>query len=464
MKKKLLTLSISSAIGFMILGVASCNATTKPVENEPSSTEEIINPKEDYVTGESVKKLNSLGEKGKYNYETFRSDAYQNGLKKFNSFSSKLSSEIISSYEKTDENIAVSPLSLFLASSMEAEVTAGKTREELLGLIGLNIEESRAFNKNLYDFSNFITYSENYNGEKLELEAMLELNNSIWMALDLDPKEACLNNLSQYYYCEAYEADFENQIDEVNKAVTEYVKAKTRGLIDKDFEMSSETMCAVINTLYLKDIWGSFDLQYTKDSYKFINADGTTVENNLLSGNYFNGKKYENKLYSSFFTATKNGFKLTFIKPNEGVKLGEVFTESTIKEACDGFKYVTRDEDKKERYETRCFFPEFEAGFDGEVQGEFKKLGIGELFNPFGANFSSITDKQLYCDRVIHGTKFKVDKVGIEGAAVTIFDNKAGSAYDEFKVIYDDFVLDRDFGFVLSYRDSPVFVGKVNKI
>ena len=55
-----------------------------------------------------------------------------------------------------------------------------------------------------------------------------------------------------------------------------------------------------------------------------------------------------------------------------------------------------------------------------------------------------------------------VDKSGIEGAAVTLVGDTEGA---EDKIVFEDFVLDRAFGFVITdSRDITLFSGVVNKI
>jgi serpin B len=457
MRKRLLSLIIGTTLIGLISGLTSCGRGI-------FSDEEIINPKEDYLSNSAIKKLNSLDDPNEFDFNVFKSEEYQSSLKKYNRFASKISNDLIQNYQKKTENIAVSPMSIFMASSLVAESTQAGTRNELLDLLGFDIDESRAFNKNLYDFSNFIKMKHDYDTGKDTLEALQDLNNSIWMGKNLEPIKDCLDNLAKYYYCEAFEADFKDKNSEANEAIRKYVYAKTRGLINKNFDIGKEALLALINTLYLKDVWGNDELRFLNDKYTFKNDDSTTKDCNLLQGKYFNGKAYENSDFSSFHTSTKNGFKMTFIKPNEGKKLDEVMTEENILAVSNGLKYITSNDQLKEIYHTRCLFPEFETAFDESITEVFENLGVKSLFTD-NADFSAISPKFLYCSDVIHCAKLKVDKLGIEGAAVTAFIvGESAAPWDEYKNIYADFILDKSFGFVLSYRDAPVFIGRVNKI
>jgi serine protease inhibitor len=66
---------------------------------------------------------------------------------------------------------------------------------------------------------------------------------------------------------------------------------------------------------------------------------------------------------------------------------------------------------------------------------------------------------------VTHVAKLVVNKKGTEGAAVTVIDMMATAApYEEYKKVYETFVVDQEFGYVVSYNNNVLFSGVVTNI
>ena len=72
-------------------------------------------------------------------------------------------------------------------------------------------------------------------------------------------------------------------------------------------------------------------------------------------------------------------------------------------------------------------------------------------------------DLKIITGEIKHITKLEVNKDGIEGAAATIIPvpGKSGSE-KEYKKILNEFVVDKQFGFVLTFNNSILFSGIVS--
>ena len=364
--------------------------------------------------------------------------------------------------DKAGENFAVSPLSVYMALAMCAECTAGETRSELLS--ALNVTYPVLEGQFATFYRGVIAEYKGYGGE---VAGRIDLTNSIWVDKSLQTKQACIDALAQKYLCYSYSADFFYENEKANKAIQKFVKEQTHGLINQNFQLEKETLFALINTLYLKDMWReNGDLSFTQDKYDFTQSDGTTQSLNLLQGGYGRGRVCEAKTFTHFYTTTYHGCKLKFILPKEGYGIDEVFTEENIAAVNALADYKAVDEKNKIRYYTRCLFPEFNASYDKDVkellQSEF---GVKTFFTE-KCNFSTLTDTAALCTKVQHVTKLKVDKKGIEGAAVTIgVAGPTSAGPDEYTEVYDDFVVDGAFGFILTDRyDNTLFSGVINQL
>ena len=57
-----------------------------------------------------------------------------------------------------------------------------------------------------------------------------------------------------------------------------------------------------------------------------------------------------------------------------------------------------------------------------------------------------------------------MNKKGIEGAAVTYMAACGNAGPGEYTTVYEDFVVNKEFGFILTYSDSVVFSGVITNI
>lgn len=382
---------------------------------------------------------------------------------KADAFASSFAAEIYAAGGQTD-NFCVSPVSVYSALALAAECAAGETRAEILSALGVTYEQLKANYPALYKSLNVT--NENYEGEVV---CTLSLGNSVWLDERLEYKQSCVDALSEFYQSYTYSADFLNDNAAANQAVRDFVKEQTKGLIDKDFRLSTDTLFTLINTLYLKTVWmNGTDLKFTADKYNFKNADDSTTSVNLLQGDYTLGRVYESENFTSFYTATMGGYKVKFILPKKGKTLDEVFTAENIAEANAVIDYRALDEKETTEYHTRCLFPEYKCKYDEDVKDILKeKFGIKLFFDKDYCDYSSMTDTFAYCSKVRHVTDLTVDKTGIEGAAVTVIESPGASAppLHQNKKVYADFILDKAFGFVITdINNVALFSGAVNKI
>lgn len=411
-----------------------------------------------------------------HNNTNYSKDDYSSFLNKLSLFGADFSEKYYNYYE-VDNNLSISPISLYMALSLATECANGDTREELLNAMGITYEEVNEFTSILLSKLVKESYVNTDEDEK-KLISKLDLTNSIWIQEDLIVKDECINKLADNYYCYPYKADFFNNNEKANLAIKEFICDKTNGLINKNFELSKECLLALINTLYLKDVWNvDDDLQLTKNKYEFINKDNSKKNVNLLQGYYVAGQVYEEEKFSHFYTKTNRGYKLKFIVPNDGYSIDDIFTKENLNNINTMTDYRYKDDEKKEEYYTRCLFPEFKASCDDDLVYLFKdKYNMKKFFDPNECNFTNITNCEftsgrlvdgICCSSIIHKTELEVNKKGIEGAAVTIIAMEAATSCpsEQYKKIYNDFVIDKAFGYIVTDSSNVMlFSGVVNNI
>ena len=120
--------------------------------------------------------------------------------------------------------------------------------------------------------------------------------------------------------------------------------------------------------------------------------------------------------------------------------------------------------EKLERYHTRCIFPEYTAEGDVDLKGIFQEdFNVHTLFDS-RCDFSNLTNEDVTCLDFKQISKLEVNKTGIEGAAVTYMAYGNAAAPEEFKDVYEEFLVNKEFGFLLTRDGTVLFSGVVTNI
>lgn len=386
---------------------------------------------------------------------------YQNFISLISNFSTDLTEKAYLKYNSSYDRMAISPISIYMALAMATATTKSDAQEELTKMFNISYETLLTYSKYLYSSLNKERYD--HNGK---LSCRIELNNSIWLNENLSYKQEGLNLLKDAFYVDSYAAPFTTNNKAANKAIQDYVYRNTHGLINNQYDFDEETLFLLINTLYLKDAWNFVgnDLTFTENYYDFKNINNTTNSTKLLEGHYSCGRTQQGDGFEYFYSVTANGMKLYFIKPTTK-NLEDIYTNNNLNLILTDNDYNYRDEELKEEYYTRCLFPEFNASFNEDLSSLFKEeYGITKIFRNDVSNYDKVTDEKCYTSGIVHQTKLIVDKTGIEGAAVTIVSNDSTSVPEPYTKVFSDFILDRSFGFLLTYNDVVLFSGVVNNL
>lgn len=376
-------------------------------------------------------------------------------------FAAKFACAAYSAYD-SDGNLAVSPVSVYMALALATECADGETKAELLSALGISFE---ALQNGFSDYYRSIIAD--YKSNTKKTTGRVALGNSVWVNDGTEVNADCIEELAEKFFCYSYSADFDGDNKNANLAVKDFVKKQTEGLIDKDFNLSTDTLFTLINTLYLKDIWNKYgdDLSFTSDKYDFRTASGVQAVN-LLQGAYLSGRAYETKTFSTFYTSAYNGTKIKFMVPKDGYSVDVIFTSDNIALANSISGYNATDDVNLLRYSTRCLFPKFKASYDGDIKNILSEsFGIKNMFDEGNCSFASLTPNNVYCSQVRHVTTLTVDESGIEGAAVTVIEGATSAGPDEYKNVYQDFIVDKSFGFIVTDRyDNTLFSGVIKNV
>ena len=395
-----------------------------------------------------------------------REESYVSFLEKLNGFSGRFSAAVYNKYGRGDDNFAVSPVSMFAGLSLAAECANGDTRAEILNVLGVSYEELISQSMNLYRTLNVahegggIVLGNPKTGE-------LRFGNSIWLQKGFDVKQACVDSLAENFGCYSYQVDFKSNNRSANKLISDFIKEQTNGLIKKDYRFSQDVVFTLINSLYLKTIWNmnGSKLPVTQDTYLFKEYDGGTENTVLMQADYEEGRFFHGNGFTSFYARTYDGYKIKFMLPDEGVSIDEVFTAENLSEMNSVKDYEAVDDEAMKIYYTRCLFPGYEASFDEDVRDALAEMGLDDLFSDSDCDLSSLVEEEqgVYCSGAQHTTKLTVDRIGIEGASVTVIPGATSAGPPPYEKVYLDFVVDRAFGFEVTDSQNIVLFSGIVK-
>ena len=348
-------------------------------------------------------------------------------LKSLYSFSALTFKEIY------DENIIYSPISLYFALAMLYEGTVDRAREELNQLMGEN--RNLRYNLQLIYKNNFYTNKKGTN----------KIANSFWVNDRYEVDEAYSKILEKYYYAEAFKTTFnEDALQEICK----WINHQTGNLLEMkpdDLQLNSETILALINTLYFNNQWlNEFEKEKIYEGVFNYNTKVTYLNHQITSG------YYKSEICQVAYDYYCNGNQIMYIMPNEGVTIQKVLNG-------DIFSLIN----KVTRAKVNLTVPKFDIYSKLDLQEMLKKLGVKEIFNKYTTDITCVQGHNVYVDYVQQNARIVLDEKGTKAAAVTIIGEKNTSVGPD-KII--EFKLDRPFIYVIfDSKNVPLFMGTVNK-
>ena len=346
------------------------------------------------------------------------------------------------------ENLVCSPMNLYMALAMLAEVTDGDSREQILELLGADsVKEVRNTANRLFTSS----YRE-------DGQTTLRPAASLWLREDTGYVQETLDLLAEKYYASSYSGEMGS--GEFNKALRDWLNRQTGGKLKEyadGMEFHAETVLAIAATLYFKASWDSEfrEENNTKDVFHGADGDETVT--------FLNQTAIDSVYWGEGFAAYAKPLAagdMWFILPDEGVSVDELLTSGRAAE----FLSEKNEWEDQGAYTVNLSLPKFDVSSKIDLTDSLKKLGVTDVFDPALSDFTPMTDvDELYLSTASHAVRVSVDEQGVEGAAFTILmADAAGARRAEDEV---DFVLDRPFIFaVTSDTGHLLFVGVVNRV
>lgn len=347
------------------------------------------------------------------------------------------------------ENVIVSPINVYMALGMLAEVTEGNSRAQVLGAI--NEADLETLSSNVHDLWNY-NYVDDGKAKSL-------LGSSIWLRNGTEYRMDTLERLSQLYYADSFSGEMGSK--EYNDSFHNWLNNHTGNLLKDQIDgidLDPETIAAICSTLYFKSAWTEEFYDGANSEEIFHSAKGdvkTTFMNKSERGRIYFGEHF-----AAASLQMEDNYSMMFLLPDEGV------APETLLEDEDAMHFILTGEDCESKiYKVNYSIPKFDVESQLSLIDTLKKMGVSDVFDSEKSDFSALTEeeKNIVVSEILHGARVKIDEEGCEAAAYTVIMMKNTA------IMVDDekysFVADRPFIFVIrNEANLPLFVGIVNTI
>jgi serine protease inhibitor len=350
--------------------------------------------------------------------------------------------------EKSDkENIMISPLSISVALTMAYNGAEGDTKKEMQETLELNGLTDSEINGSYKTLINALL--------DLDDDVIFKIANSVFYADIFTVKPGFLDVNRDIYDAEIRELDFSSQqsVDIINDWVSDNTNGKIPTIIN---QLNPLDRMLLINAIYFKGTWAvQFDKKGTHD-LNFTLKDGSDVKVPMMN-------KLDNVPYftNNLFKAVKipygrGNYNMVVILPADGKNSQDVIDELNM----DNWKEWMGGFEMKERVDITM--PRFKFSFDIGLNDILTDMEMVQAFSPSDANFSKITDEDLYISMVLHKSFIDVNETGTEAAAVTVVTFTTTSIGTEPPTI--PFLVDKPFVFAITEEDTGaiMFIGEVS--
>ncbi len=350
-------------------------------------------------------------------------------------------------------NQVYSPISLYMGLAMLSETTEGKSKEQILALLG--------------DFSDTIAddakalWNANYSADTASNSI---LANSLWLNKNLAYQKETIDKITDRYYASIFQGDMGS--DEYSQTLRNWINQQTGNLLTeqtKDLRFSEETVLSLISTVYFQQKWAD-------EFLKMNNTEDTFYgEKKEVKTEYMHQSGNDVYYWADHFSAVNKPLldgssSMWFILPDENSTVEDVLANEQLF-ALTSTHPVLSDWQNKKDLKINLSVPKFDIAANYNLAEHLKTLGMTDVFAKNIANFSPLlknSDIPVWLSEAKQGTRVAIDEEGVTAASFTAMET-AGAAMPLTEEI--DFILNRPFLFVITgITGDPLFIGVVNQL
>lgn len=333
-------------------------------------------------------------------------------------------------------NRVCSPLNVYMALAMLAEITDGDTRQEILAALGSDdLEDLRTQAKAVWRS----VYRQDGAVNSV-------LANSLWLNEGSSFRQETVDLLAENYYASVYRGEMGS--DGLNQALRDWLDEQTGGLLKnatKSARFSPDTVLALASTVYFQSKWKEeFSKSKTQENI-FHGLSGDTSVDFLRSDGA--DTYYWGEGFAAYGKRLESGGTMWFFLPDEGVTPEDLLAgEDVFTLAADSDRW-----EDQARLIVHVSIPKFDIFQQQTLTDALETMGLSKVFDLGQADFSPISDNDLYLSQADHAARLIIDEEGVTAAAYTLMEAAGAARPPEEEV---DFRLDRPFLTMVTSQDG----------
>lgn len=307
--------------------------------------------------------------------------------------------------QDNDDNVFFSPWSISTAAAIVYEGARENTADEMQQVFDFSSDSSTRQLE--FQYANYLL-------NQINSEYRLDVANGLWIQEGFNPHSEYVDIASTFYDSKVETVDFEtNGVDVIN----EWVSEKTQEKITELFPPGPrpDTKLGITNAIYFNGSWAHpFDVEDTRDSPFWITPD-ESIDVPMMNL----GTKYLNSTWTEDLQIVQLPYKgdklsMLIILPHEkdGLSLIEENLSAETLDTWQNSLYSSK---------THVSIPKFELETEYGLNPILKNLGMVDAFDPIAADFSGMSNSQLFVSEAVHKAFVNVNEKGTEAAAATGF-------------------------------------------
>lgn len=345
------------------------------------------------------------------------------------------------------ENKLYSPVNVYMALAMLAEVTEGNTRGQILDLLGAeDIDALRT------------QAGQVWRALYVDDDTTNILANSLWLRDDMSYNRKTTDRLAKDYYASVFTGKMGSA--EYNKALQDWLNEQTGGLLksySSQEKMGSNTIMALASTVYFRCRWANIFSKNNTAEGVFRGADGTEDVCDFMH-QWSNSYYFRADNFGAVRQGMEDNFFMWFLLPDEGKTPEELLVDEQMKQMLHaGWAW-----ENKKNVTVNFALPKFDVSSQMSLSEGLKAMGVTDAFEPGRADYSPLFhgEEEVFLSGTSHAVRVAVDEEGVIAVAYTLMKGDGASPAPEEEI---DFTLDRPFLFVITDGNNlPMFMGIVN--
>jgi serpin B len=308
--------------------------------------------------------------------------------------------------EAAGTNIMISPFSVTSALSMTLNGAGGGTFDAVKSALrydGMSLEEINDTYRKLV--TEMIPVDE---------RVVMEVANSLWAENKFPVKKEFIDALKSWFRAEARNFDVADpgSVDLING----WIEEKTHDRIQKMIaQLEPDLAMLLINAVYFNGKWKhQFDSKLTADRPFYVTAGNPVNVPMMYQKQKFAVASVENAMLVELPYGQGN-YTMVVALPDEGVSASEIAAGLDSEKWEQWMASLSYGET-----EVELFMPKFRYEYKRKMNDDLISLGMGPAFDPSVADFSRISDVEVFISFVLHQTFIENKEEGTEAAAATV--------------------------------------------